>query len=76
MFIVRQRIRKDVLRAGTVNDREVELSEYFSLTSLVLVQLLYSHEVFERIIVSLDIYDRIRLREVRVLLLETLDDYK
>ena len=76
MFIVKQYIYKDILRARTVNDREVELSKYFSLTSLALVQLLYNHEVFERTIVSPDVHDRIHLYEVRALLLEALDDRK
>ena len=54
-------ISKHVLRTRVVHDRKVEFGEYFSLTSLALVELFSSHKVLERLIVSLDAYNRIRL---------------
>ena len=44
--------------------------------SLVLIQLLRSHKVFERPVVYPDVYDYIRPREVHALLLKALDNYK
>ena len=74
--MIRQYIYKDILRARTVNDREVELSKYFNLISLVLIQLLYSYKVFKYIVISLNIYNYIRLYKVYILLLKALNDYK
>ena len=61
MLITGESISKHVLRTKAVYDYKVEFSEYFSLTSLALVKLFSGYKVLERLIVSLDVYNRVRL---------------
>ena len=74
LLVTGESISKHVLKTRAVYDYKVEFGEYFSLTSLALVKLFSSYKVLERLIVSLDAYNRIRLSQVSSLLLQALND--
>jgi hypothetical protein len=57
LLTTRECVGKQTLGTRAVHNREVELSEYFSLPSLPLVKLLGRHEVLKRLVVSPDAHE-------------------
>ena len=56
LFVIRECINQYVLRVKVIYNREIELSEYFSLAGLILVKLFSYYEVLKYLIIYLDIY--------------------